>query len=226
MRIGGITASLVAAVSLLASCGFMKLPGDSKVSSAKRTIVSSIQQTEKQLYQCVSSPTIRNTRFDHFLDNEAIEEWAVTSCTGDEHAYFVAYRALNSGAVVYHENKGKSGTVTQTLSVSNNYAYDDDFSDVTIQAFDRKIDVARMNVLNESPETEAMLQQGKGEQYGGKHLLTLCDTPMLNFEAQRIGLSVQKEKTVPPFKGFAVTHCYQWYGTRHDWKENVLKKGI
>ncbi len=127
---------------------------------------------------------------------------------------------------MFHENRDKSGNITQSLSASNDYVGGDDFSDAAIQAFDQKIGVARTKVLQESPETEAMLQKGKGEQYGGKHLLTLCDTPMLNFEAQRIGLSVQKGKAVSPMKGFAITHCYQWYGTRHDWKDNVLKKGI
>lgn len=226
MRIGGITASLVAAASLLASCETLTLPGNTKAESAKYNIVRIMQQTEKQLYQCASAPTVRNTRFDHTLNMEYIEEWTVTSCTGDEHAYIVAYRPIGSGAVVFHENRDKSGSITQLLSASNDYVGGDDFSDAAIQAFDQKIDVARMKVLQESPETEAMLQKGKGEQYGGKHLLTLCDTPILNFEAQRIGLSVQKGKTVPSFKRFAVTHCYQWYGTRHGWKENVLKKGI
>lgn len=226
MRIVGITVSLVAAASLLASCKTLTIPGETKAESAKYNIVGMIQQIEKHSYKCESTPKVTNTRFDHPLGIENIEEWTVTSCTGDEHAYMVAYRPGGSGAVVFHENRDKSGTITQSLSVSNGYVGNDDFRAATIQAFDKKIDVARMNVLNESPETEAMLQKGKGEQYGGKHLLTLCDTPMLNFEAQRIGLSVQKGNTLPPLKGFSVTHCYQWYGTRHDWKEKVLNKAI
>ncbi len=74
MRIGGTTASLVAAALLLASCETLTMPGDTKAKSAKYNIVKVMRQIEKQLYQCASTPTVRNTRFDHTFNMENFEE--------------------------------------------------------------------------------------------------------------------------------------------------------
>jgi hypothetical protein len=219
---------LVAVASLLASCETLTIPGETKASAAtSRSVVSGIHQLEKDLYQCKPSTLVfKNTKFDHASSIETIEEWVVSSCAGDEHTYIVAFRPEDAGALVFHEKIDKSGSVTNSLwskdgNIKNNY-----FVKETISAFDQKIDAARLRVLRESSETEAMLQKGKGEQYGGKHWLSLCDTPMLKFEAQRIGKSIQNGSAMQFNKSFESTHCYKWYGTRHDWKETVLKKGV
>lgn len=88
--------------------------------------------------------------------------------------------------------------------------------DQTIEDFRNTIEAQRLSVLNESPETEAMLQQGKGEKFEGKHWLSLCDDPNLRIKAMSIVSSSGKSQS---------DLCYNWYGTRHDWKEKILKEG-
>lgn len=219
---------LVSVASLLASCKNLTIPGETKASAAaSRSVVSGVRQLEKHLYQCEPSTLVfKNTKFDHASSNETTEEWIVSSCAGDEHTYIVAYRPRNVGALVFHEKIDKSGGVSESLWFTDGYIKNNDIDNETIIAFDQIIDEARLRVLSESPETEAMLQNGKGEQYGGKHWLSLCNTPMLKYEARRIGKSIQNGKAVQPNKSFESTHCYKWYGTRHDWKETVLKMGV
>ena len=77
------------------------------------------------------------------------------------------------------------------------------------------IEASRQEVLNESPETEALMQKGKGEQYGGKHWLSLCD-PGLRIKIMQMANKVEIRES---------ELCYSWYGTRHDWKETILKEG-
>lgn len=219
---------LVLAASLLAGCETLKIPGDTKASeAAKRDVVSGIRQLEQKLYQCEPSTLVfKNTRLDHTSSKENTEEWAVSSCSGNEHTYIAAYRHGEAGALVFHIKTDKSLSVSESLWFTKGYVKNNDVDKEAINAFDQKIDAARLSVLSESPETEAMVQKGKGEQYGGKHWNGLCETPMLRFEALRIGRSIENGKAVQPNKSFAFTHCYQWYGTRHDWKETVLKKGL
>jgi uncharacterized protein len=88
--------------------------------------------------------------------------------------------------------------------------------DQSIQDFRNTIEAARLSVLNESPETEATLQQGKGEQFKGKHWLSLCEDSNLRINAVSIASSMGKNQS---------DLCYHWYGTRHDWKETILKEG-
>jgi uncharacterized protein len=87
--------------------------------------------------------------------------------------------------------------------------------DQSIEDFRNAIETLRQSVLSESPETEAMLQNGKGEQYGGKHWLSLCDGTMA-IKAISIAASLRENRS---------ELCYNWYGTRHDWKETILKEG-
>lgn len=88
--------------------------------------------------------------------------------------------------------------------------------DQSIEDFRNAIDTRRQTILNESPETEAILQNGKGEQYGGKHWLSLCDDIMFISKADSVAESLGKNRS---------ELCYNWYGTRHDWKESILKEG-
>jgi len=97
----------------------------------------------------------------------------------------------------------------------------------TINEFDRKIEVARIKVLSESPEIEAMLQQKDNEKHPeGKRMHSLCDTPMLQFEAQRISSVEDFPNKRFGNKAFYFRNCYRWFGTRHDWKENILSKQL
>lgn len=86
----------------------------------------------------------------------------------------------------------------------------------SIEDFRKVIEAARSNVLNESLATEELLQKGKGEQDGGKHWLGLCDNTELLARAFRIADMVGKSQN---------ELCYRWYGTRHEWKETILKDG-
>jgi uncharacterized protein len=88
--------------------------------------------------------------------------------------------------------------------------------DQSIEDFRNAVETARLGVLRESPEAEEMLQKDKGEQYGGKHWLNLCESSGLKMRAFQIANSQGKSES---------ELCYNWYGTRHEWKESILKEG-
>lgn len=214
----------VIATLLLPSCG--SLPGDSRITwETTHIVIGGIRQLEKNLYHCEPSAiVIRDTRLDQASREEIREEWIVSSCAGDEHSYLIAYKPEKTEALIFHEETERSGSTTEVFWSTPGYDDDNYLIKELIRKFDQTIELARFGVLNESPETEALLQKGKGEQYGGKHWLSLCDTPDLKFEALRIGKALQSENAMRPDQSFETTHCYKWYGTRHDWKEMILRK--
>lgn len=88
--------------------------------------------------------------------------------------------------------------------------------DTSTRELSDMIEARGLSILGESPETEKMLQAGKGEQYGGKHWLSLCDEPALRMKMMNTPMPSMKTQS---------ELCYNWYGTRHDWKETILKEG-
>jgi len=114
------------------------------------------------------------------------------------------------------KNSGNSGSIRWYRTDNENIdkGFKKDFEQ-QIADFRNAIETLRQSVLNESKETEAMLQKGKGEQYEGKHWLSLCDGTM-TIKAMSFAKSVG---------GSESDLCYHWYGTRHDWKETILKNG-
>jgi len=88
--------------------------------------------------------------------------------------------------------------------------------DQLFEDFHKAVEAARLSVLNESPGTEKKLQQGKGEQDGGKHWLGLCEDPKMRAWAVQIAYLRGVEDS---------ELCYHWYGTRHEWKETILRQG-
>jgi hypothetical protein len=186
----------------------------------KRAVVSGIRQLEERKYQCVPEKLmIKNTKFVQASKKETTEEWLINSCVGVLHTYMVSYNPGKAEAMIFYEETDKAGNISEMLWATPRY--DNDGVEIK-KGFENTIEAARLKVLNESQETEVMLQRGKGEQYGGKHWLSLCDTAYLKFEAKKIGKTAQISN---PF-GASVENslCYKWYGTRHDWKETILKK--
>lgn|SRR3989338_2405430 len=226
MKINVKFTSAALAATLLAGCVALTIPGESKTTVATRNaVVNGIRQLEKHAYQCApSNIAIKDTRFVTASMEETTEKWLVSSCAGNEHSYMVSYQPEKSEAILFHEEAEKSGKSSELLWFTPGYKKIIIAKEI-INEFDQEIDAARLSVLNESPETEAILQNGKGEQYGGKHWLSLCGTTNLKFKAKRIGLTMQTGKAMQPGNLFESTHCYKWYGTRRDWKETVLKKG-
>jgi len=206
------------ATLLLAGC--KTLLGDSKITpQTSPTVFHYIRQIESKQYHCEPSVLdIKSTKLIHESSEENTEEWIVSSCTGEEHSYLIAYKPGRGEALVFNEEIDISGKITDSFVFTPEYDNDNYLAKEMLKEFDQNIESARNIVLNESLETEVLLQKGKGEQYGGKHWLSLCDTPMLTFEAVRIAQSMQLGSS------FQTTHCYKWYGTRHNWKETILKQ--
>ncbi len=219
-----ITLSVFAA-SLLASCASQptlpNVPGESKTSEAtKRTVVSGIRQIENNQYRCApGSVVIKNTKFAQASKRENTEEWLISGCGSALHTYMVSYNPETAEALIFYEETDKAGNSSDVLWATPKY--DNDGAEIK-KELEKTIEAVRIKVLNESSATEVMLQKGKGEQYGGKHWLSLCDTTSLKFEAKKIGKTMQaSDSFAPPIED---SLCYKWYGTRHDWKETILKK--
>jgi uncharacterized protein len=130
----------------------------------------------------------------------------------------VRFKAKIDGEWLIGSTKGSGDNRSVRWYRTDNEKIDKGFKqdfEQPVTDFRDAIEALRQSVLNESPEVEAMLQNGKGEQYGGKHWLSLCDSTMMLKAMSLAKTTGESESNL----------CYHWYGTRHEWKETILKYG-
>jgi hypothetical protein len=124
MEINLKSALLVLAASLLVSCGTQSIlpgltdvPGESKITGkTKSNVVGGISQLENSQYKCTRSKLlIKDTKFVRASSEETIEEWFVSSCVEEVHAYMVTYKPEKAEALILHQKRDKSGRVTEEI---------------------------------------------------------------------------------------------------------------